>query len=265
MFLPSSEILSGQPVNYSHLLNRGLQTWLMAGYHFGGHGSPYWRDISGMHNHGTLTNMSPASDWHGSRGRQGGQGSLSFDGVNDEVRLSRTLSLSGDFTLSAWSYRNNTAALHGLFGDSASSTYIVRWANSATQLTIRTATDVVRNFTISNSANVWGNVVVTRLDGSIRAYFNGVESSTGAIADAGLMSINRIGMSHTASWFSGALDDVRIHDRAWSHQEVKAYSDLSRQGYPGLLNRLRRPMFAEAAAGSSTFPFFFNRYVLSRA
>ncbi|MBU1524700.1 MAG: LamG domain-containing protein [Candidatus Omnitrophica bacterium] len=56
-------------------------------------------DISGKNNHGTLTNMDPATDWVKTPMGSG----LKFDGVNDHVLVPHTPSLSPtQFTIEAW-------------------------------------------------------------------------------------------------------------------------------------------------------------------
>jgi hypothetical protein len=52
-----------------------------------------------------------------------------------------------------------------------------------------------------------------------------------------------------ANWHPGKLDDIRIWNRALSDQQVHAYYDLSRQGYPGLLNRADRVLGKIPAVG----------------
>lgn len=57
-------------------------------------------DWSGRANHGTLTNMDPATDWVVNSGNRG----LDFDGANDYVAIDSAdkSSLPGQFTIEAW-------------------------------------------------------------------------------------------------------------------------------------------------------------------
>jgi len=64
-------------------------------------GGTILRDLSGQGNHGTLTNMDPATDWVTS----GGYGALDFDGSDDLV-TTNLLSLPNlhQFSFVAWAF-----------------------------------------------------------------------------------------------------------------------------------------------------------------
>mgnify|MGYP003394682368 FL=1 len=58
-------------------------------------------DLSGLGNHGTLTNMDAATDWV----TTGGYPSLDFDGVNDHVPCGNVrVPFLGTYSISIWCY-----------------------------------------------------------------------------------------------------------------------------------------------------------------
>lgn len=65
-----------------------------------GWGGTVLRDLSGYGNHGTLTNMDPATDWVVSEGKQ----ALDFDGSDDYVvtQVKQDIFQSLGFTISCW-------------------------------------------------------------------------------------------------------------------------------------------------------------------
>ncbi len=123
-------------------------------------------------------------------------------------------------------------------------------------------------FTIDNTAltttstialNVWTHVACTWDGATMTIYFNGVSVKTGA--KSGTMTYTSktisIGRNATASGFfvSGAMDDVRICNRALSGTEVLALYQSSLQGHPRTLNRIRRFFRTVPVSTSTWFPF----------
>ena len=92
----------GAKVNFSHPLAKGLVgLWLM---NEGGGNKVY--DLSGNENHGTLTNMDPATDWVG--GKDGP--AIDFDGSDDYVDMGDVDTLEGLNAMSVclWVNTNKT-------------------------------------------------------------------------------------------------------------------------------------------------------------
>jgi len=209
-------------------------------------------DLSGYGNHGTLTNMDPATDWVA--GPRGGR-ALDFDGVNDYVDCGTDSSLDNgaDTTISVWVYPSTVSGEHSIAGKFSSSnngywlrqnTDDIQWfgVNNA----VRTATNVL-------SANSWHHIVGVRNGTILTIYVAGEQSATG---DAG-GSVNPVHANpfiigrrsdSSAEYFNGPIDDVRILNRALLSSEIKAVYHDSLQGYPRTLRRMGRVIFPAAVA-----------------
>ncbi len=180
-------------------------------------------DSSGNGNTGTLTNgptwtnsSLPVTNYTNSY-------ALDFDGTDDYVPLASTSTFTGDVSLCAWIYRDNSSALHGVWGGNAGvgGEQVYRFEANSTTFTVRTSVDVIRTYSLPNSAAAWQYLCITRNTNNVRVYLNNTESSTGAISDSGTITIQRFGTSHTASWFNGKIDEVRIYNRALSTEEMR--------------------------------------------
>lgn len=126
-----------------------------------------WNDLSGNKNNGTLTN-GPTFD-------SGNGGSINFDGSNDYVELGNILNVgTGDFTLEMWYYREtqlNTYPKIASKGAYQAGGWRIIDINSSFEFNYGTPqTGVVSSAASVN--NRWNHGVITRLNGSLRAYSN---------------------------------------------------------------------------------------------
>lgn len=179
-------------------------------------------------NHGTGTNWE-ASKWVAGAPTltYSNPYALDFDGTDDEFALASPLDFAGDFSTSVWFNRNNTSNVDGLFRDSITEN-VYRWA-SATSFTVRTEADAAFSFSFpTHTSGTWHHFVLLRNNGTVRAYLDGTESTTGGVSDNGNVGIGFIGDSHTGdgtNTFDGQLDDVRIYNRALTASEVSALAN----------------------------------------
>lgn len=246
--IPDYSVNRLNPVNWSHPLNRGLVSWYLAmpGWNYGS----TWRDLCGR-NHGTLTNMDPATDWVSAVGRPGGFGSLDFDATNDYVHCGTTLPFMSTLTVSAWIKYNSGNDTHGYpvehVVDSNNCWMIHIVAGGATAnlaFKIKVAASETRNaVAVGATLNTWEHWICTAVSGgSLAIYKNGQPQTLGVDGNTSFTSTARFdlgGGSHsTNTQFGGQLDDVRIYSRAISFTESWALYNDSRQGYPGTLNRI---------------------------
>lgn len=253
-----------QPVNLLHPLNRGLISWHLALP--GAMGGARYMDILSPGpngNHGVLTSMDPATDWVPSR-RSGAWGQLDFDGTDDHVVTGDLNIESTDLTFMAWIFRD-------VGGDQ---TVFSKWDNSggngAKSILFRcNASDRLQLFThdgASQTQKQSGDGIVpltTQLhvafvydeatdDGQF--YVNGVPKPNSTTDDtlskvqATTTNIVLGRFADSVNAFDGPMDDFRIYKRKLTELEVFTYYGLSQQGYPGLLNRLRRPIIDVSAA-----------------
>ena len=213
-------------------LNDGLVAWYLGGGL--GWGSNKWFDISRYGNHGTLTNMDPATDWVGNS-RPGGYGALDFDGTNDYVQMGNAAALDFDgttpFSGSAWVYMRNVIAQQHIIGKIRISSPYTGWNLEVRSYAIRVilvnaapANYIAVSASTTGLINTWVKLDFT-YDGSktaagIKIYVNGLPSASGVSADTltGSMANSydfQIAARDGANTpFNGQIDDVRIYNRA---------------------------------------------------
>ena len=195
-------------------------------------------DFSGKGNVGTMTNMDPATDWiTGKVGK-----SLDFDGTDDFVNLGSASNLNptSSITLSAWiriDGGNNTYRDIISRWDSAGGvnerTYIIG-VNNSNALYFAISSDgtdggaSIATDPATATTDTWLHVLGTWDGTTMRLYKNGVEVAT-ALQNAMMSSPNtRTGIGATigragdsqVSLFNGAVDDVRLYNRALSASEA---------------------------------------------
>jgi hypothetical protein len=194
-------------------------------------------DSSGQGNNGNLVNFAATSSVQtaGKVGQAlyfagGVNGSQAGTSVN--VGTPSSLNISGNMTISAWIK---------IAGYPSSSSYIISNANSGASLeqyafystSARTlAFDVNHAVTVAGtigsvSKNRWYHVLVTRSGSSgswtFNFYLNGVlNKSVASATDPDASQTVTIGklVGGGAYYFNGALDDLRVYNRALSVQEI---------------------------------------------
>lgn len=253
-------INSAQPVNWSHPLNRGLLSWHLCLPADGRKGFR-WLDLC-HRSHAVLTNMDPGSDWLGPRGRVGGWGSIDFDGSNDHCFVSSYPFIDGaaGATLACW-FRTGSAMTNkqivGLPDASSGTNGIDLNFQNATSVRFWLKTGATSNglsATVTYNDNVWHHIAGTYDGTTRRLFFDGIQVAndfrSGTItASAKELNIGRFGSF--GNYYVGQADDVRIANRAYSAEEVRRLYELSRTGYQGLLNRVRRVRSKAGSAATS--------------
>jgi hypothetical protein len=201
-------------------------------------------DHSLFGNHGTLTDMDPASDWVVS----GGKGALDFDGTNDYVLVSDSKGLiagSSNFTISAWSFApsglgqiNGGRAIYCERGASGNGilkmdSYTSSPAADGLLLTYRNDSGNIQQTLFEPGADHrgrWIHAAITFSNGNtFLFYINGVQTNSLSWANNNtLTSANQTWISGDAqgpnSRFSGQLDDIRIYNRTLSAKEIRTLS-----------------------------------------
>lgn len=180
-------------------------------------------DRSGQGNHGRLAGAAWSSAGHSA-------GALSLDGVDDRVDVpdSSSLDLTTGMTIEAWVRPSTTGGWRTLVlkerGTSGLS-YGAYTSNAASRPTglVRLGSDRSSSAPAALALDTWTHLAVTYDGAALRVLVNGAQASstpmTGPIAtSAGLLRIG--GNGAWGEWFSGAVDDVRIYDRALTVAEV---------------------------------------------
>jgi len=191
-------------------------------------------DASGNNNHGTLIN---GPQW--TTGKVGG--GLSFDGVDDYVRIPHSASLDIDahFTISAWikTTANMSGACcvtHNIFRKFVVPKYITMGISYNTEIYLLLKDDNgnslnPRGYTpAGNRVNngEWHHIVAVR-DGIYGyLYYDGVLFASASNPNIG--SVSNLGGLAIGFGFNGLIDEVRIYNRALSEEEIRYHYNYTR-------------------------------------
>ncbi len=211
-------------------------------------------DRSGRSNHGTLTNMDPASDWVAS----GGKLALDFDGSDDFVNTGNWSNSLTRISVSAWvrptsGTRQDFVSKWGsinyqyvlLQGVTASRFQFYISTTSSNAIGSGDSTTVI-------SAGVWYHVVGTYDGSTVRLFVNGtLENSTSHSGNLSASTQNNLIGKSGDALFAGQLDDVTIFNTALTANEVREIYRLGRgygvfpepdfdEGFGAAFNRRRR-------------------------
>ncbi len=198
-------------------------------------------DSSGSGNTGTLTNMDPLSDWV--TGRFGK--ALDFDGENDFVAANgNSLNIAGDLTVSGWfrTTENNEAdiGLIGVWGPTAATQNYLLWLYQGDVKFDTRGTGDTLTWTNGLSSLIdgnWHHLAGTVTGTTRRIYFDGVEkaSDTGnaLVSGTGALQMGTYN-SRSQSMFNGAIDEVKIYNKANSDVNIQPSSSGLVINYPAL-------------------------------
>jgi hypothetical protein len=243
-------LLYGQPVNISAPLNHGLMGWWkVLPQRFGG---LRFLDLLGRY-HGTLTGIgasSATSGW-GSTTRLGGSGELRFDGSNDYIAIPAAAALDPpEITMACWVKGTNwTPAYSGIIStiDGTATNYHSCEVTSAGHMTSYVKTSggapQIDPGVATIPTGTWTHLAMTYNSvAGLAQYVNGLPDATAAAAGTlvatGAQTWLTNDQFNTGRFLTGAMDDVRIYNRALSAEEVRRLVLASRLGYPLELNWL---------------------------
>jgi hypothetical protein len=264
----------GNSINKQHPLNRGLFLWLLRTPN-GSNGSQFV-DLAGRYS-GTLKSGSSSAS---ANGRQGGSGSISFDGssgyVDVPAKLFTDLVSYGAgvnvASVATWFYpKTSLSAYQSLFdaGTSAASRQLsIFLGGSSSQLYVAFASTAGNFAFLSTSLvlNTWQRLMATCDGTTITIYLNGVSVATVASATG-------TGFLDTASWriganpttggalFNGMQDDIRVWGRLLSANEAMQDYVTSITGYQGVLNRISNSFITTVSAPAGAFNPYYYRYI----
>ena len=180
--------------------------------------------------------------------------SLDFDGVDDYVESGSSLSLSGDFTASAWIkptvFRATWNMIFGFDASAGDSFIAIRGSNGILSYSDGTLDIQTPNFFVTE--NVWQNIVVKREGATVTFYNNtskyiDAQSSTGR-DNSGVLSIGRWTGS-SAFKFEGFIDETAIWDTALTDAQI---TDIYNSGLPNDLSSLSPLLWYRFEEGSGT-------------
>ncbi|MFC1925132.1 LamG-like jellyroll fold domain-containing protein [Chloroflexota bacterium] len=175
-------------------------------------------DTSGNSNHGTINEVTE-NTW--ADGKVGG--GLSFDGVNDYVRVtdSPSLDILTDITVEAWVLVNNVSVSDLIEKGGADGYVLYIGSSNVFKFAKQCDGNSVAVGTTAIDADTWYHVVGTKSGSTGRIYVNGVlegtDTSFADFADVGALTLGKGG----DGYFDGLIDEVAIYDRALTSEEVE--------------------------------------------
>jgi uncharacterized delta-60 repeat protein len=207
-------VLSGVPF--------GVWQGLVAYYPFSGNAN----DATGNGNNGTNYGAVLANDRFGNA-----NSAYQFDGATAYIDFGSPsdLAFTGDFTLAAWcnfaggtqnprilSYGQPTG--YELITDGTGSTRSFDFICNGTPLSTP----------VSFTQNVWYSVVAVVQNGTAYLYVNGVLSATNPVTKPAYAADFEIGAKaqNSSDYWGGAIDEVRLYNRALSSNDVAALFNL---------------------------------------
>lgn len=235
-------------------------------------------DLSRGANWGTLENMDAATDWVVSNG----QCALDFDGSNDHINCGTGASLANfattagnpGTTFSFW-VRPNAITGSGTIlarndGNSIQAGWWISHVNATIRVVLeRSATNAVFvSSSLGLIAATWSHVVVTfrpnmagtTSAGDVGIWFNGVAASvTQSVLGNGTQAfdsdlaetfyIARYGRTSGGGngFFAGQLDDIIVHRRILTPNEIRRLYELGRGGMLERRRRRRRRAYVQQA------------------
>lgn len=273
-FDPLSSLYAGKPattLNVGTPTAQGLIGWWRGIPNFTG--GPLWYDLTGRF-HATNTNMATAgttSGWVGPT-RPSGQGEVRFDGVNDYSILPVSSQLWPQaVSILLWVKRTATGGdYQGVFagGDNGGYRDITVRASGGMNVSFVTSTASYLQQDNVNPGSVpigvWTHVAytyssTTGLQGYVNCIPNGAPNSpSGTMYPITTLGTIFGASSPTLGPFTGALDDIKLYDRALPAREVCQVMQESQRGEPQLLPSSFLVGILAPLTGSKSrfFPFF---------
>jgi glucose/arabinose dehydrogenase/PKD repeat protein len=201
----------------------------IAAYNFDAASGTTLADVTGKGHTGTLSG--PAWSTAGHSG-----GALSFDGVNDSVRINdaNDLDLTTAMTLEAWvrpTALGNVWRTVVFKEQSSHMTYALYGSTSTGRPTGQAFVGGERDAraTTALPANTWSHLAVTYDNATVRLYVNGAQAASLAVTGPMAVSTGPLKLGGNAiwgEWYAGLMDDVRVYDRPLTTAEIQG--DMTR-------------------------------------
>jgi hypothetical protein len=218
------------------------------------------RDLSGRHNHGTLTNTTLSTVWQ--------PDGLDLDGTDDYI--STNIDSEIDWSNDSWSVSimaksNNLSGIDAIisWGDGTKSPYglwaLTRGLGGYITFDVFSGGDITTS--VQMTLGQWYHIVVVYTSATdVEVFVDGVSvgtSSSMTITPHPSAIPVRIGYSsfNSTTW-NGTIDDVLIYDRALSPNEIQT---LYRLG-PGGIYQRQQSVMLNSAVSDTTIPIYSYHY-----
>jgi hypothetical protein len=210
-------------------------------------------DASGNSNTGTVSGATRLAGRYGN--------ALTFDGLNDWVTVNDANTLDiNRMTLEAWVRPSGagdwrTVLLKEQPGQLVYALY-ASTDNDRPSGHIFTSTDVALRGPSVLPANTWSHLAFTWDGTTTRMYVNGSQVATAALSGNAVTSTGALRIGGNAvwgEWFNGAIDEVRVYNRALSAAEIVTDRDTAIGGAAPLALRATRtaPSVAKKRIGTA--------------
>jgi hypothetical protein len=228
---PNSRLKGDIKINYSTITygeimqKTAAASYAVRGNYFSAKGLvEYWpfdsdaNDYSGYNVPGTINGAT--LDTKG--GKVGG--AYIFDG-NDYISVPSISAINfgaGDFTISAWGFRNTGAGFFLYAYNPANSPYFVVFSYASGNIQMWDGS--FKDSGVNPGDNNWFHLVYMRQSGTIKFFINGVQTpNTYTLATSYSNTAGAyIGVSQSSEYLTGKLDEIMIFNRALSVDEIKA-------------------------------------------
>jgi len=196
---------------------------LVAAYGFNQGSGVQVADASGQGNTGTIS----SATWTAA-GKFGS--ALSFNGTSAWVTVADapSLDIATGMTIEAWVNPTSGTGWRTVVLKESSNgfAYSLYSANNASRPAgyVNTAGDMALNGTSAVPLNTWTHVALTYDGATMRMFVNGVQVSTRALTGAALVSNGPLRIGGNSVWgeyFRGAIDEVRVYNRALTAAEIQ--------------------------------------------
>jgi len=253
-----SPVYLPDPVNRQHPLNQGRIGWWLALPEISG--GRFWYDLMGLSHGAVVQGASGAGFGWKPTARPGGYGDIRFDGAGGSIDCGasdRFNFTSQNFSLSFWllaeTLTNQPVVINrGTF--LVDGWYI--FINSSGQIELQLESSGADHHAISNNTVVAGSydhfTIVRASTTAVKIYKNGVSVFVlGNVSDCANSTAPLVFgryITGSANNLRGRMDDISIWGRALSATEAMELYNLSRRGYPGVLNRWQQRTVADPLA-----------------
>lgn len=171
-----------------------------------------------------------------------------FDGTDDIIQLSTDITLSSDFTVTAW-FKTSVTGVQVLIGGSGS----IRVGQSSTSISIYDGA-TLRQYTFANFADSnWHHFAMTRSSGTVQVYLDGIESSSGGQTASNSFTIARVGAWNSGNHFTGNAFDVRVYNDVLTEDERNYVYTFGIKGTDPSASNLQLHYKCDEGAGITAF------------
>jgi type II secretory pathway pseudopilin PulG len=182
-------------------------------------------DCSCGGNDGTLVNMSSPACWITGQI----EGALDLDGGNDYVNSGSdgSLDITGDITVALWLRADSYSNEPDITTKGAYNVSYSVWLNSSGRIVFALNNNRLTS-SLALSTGTWYHVAVTRSGSTRKIYINGQEDNSDTYGTAIGTTSSPFTISTNSYPFNGAVDDVRVYNRALNDEEVAELAETLR-------------------------------------